>query len=191
MTNPHHASQRYAGPQPSGPPQPYGPPASWPTRPTRPGVNGFAVAALVLSVVGGILLSVVFAFVALSQVKRTGQRGRGLALASLAVSGLWVLVFGTLVVVAVLSGADRDDSGRISGAGDVSATALRPGDCVGWKAGVANAHCLQNRGDRDAVYLEVGSRRPETDACDYPDIDMVARQGEPFYRHRDGTPYPE
>ena len=66
---------------------------------------------------------------------------------------------------------------------------LRPGDCVGWKAGAANGHCLQNRSDRDAVYLEVGSRRPQTDACDYPDIDMVARAGEAFYRHRDGTPY--
>jgi uncharacterized cupin superfamily protein len=68
---------------------------------------------------------------------------------------------------------------------------LRPGECVGWKAGVANGHCLQNRSDRDAVYLEVGSRRPQTDACDYPDIDMVAGAQEPFYRHRDGTPYPE
>jgi uncharacterized cupin superfamily protein len=68
---------------------------------------------------------------------------------------------------------------------------LKAGDCVAWKAGVANGHCLQNRTDRDAVYLEIGSRRPETDACDYPDIDMVARPGEPFYRHRDGTPYPE
>lgn len=69
---------------------------------------------------------------------------------------------------------------------------LRAGDCAGWKAGEpAHAHCLQNHGDRDAVYLEIGSRRPETDACDYPDIDMVARPGEPFYRHRDGTPYPE
>jgi uncharacterized cupin superfamily protein len=68
---------------------------------------------------------------------------------------------------------------------------LRPGDCVGWKAGATNGHCLQNRSDRDAVYLEVGSRRPETDACDYPDIDMVAQPGEAFYRHRDGTPYPQ
>jgi uncharacterized cupin superfamily protein len=68
---------------------------------------------------------------------------------------------------------------------------LRPGDCCAWKAGVQNGHNLQNRSDRDAVYLEVGSRRPQTDACDYPDLDMVARPGEPFYRHRDGTPYPE
>jgi uncharacterized cupin superfamily protein len=68
---------------------------------------------------------------------------------------------------------------------------LQAGDCIGWKAGQTIGHCLQNRSDRVAVYLEVGSRRLETDACDYPDIDMVARPGEPFYRHRDGTPYPD
>jgi uncharacterized cupin superfamily protein len=68
---------------------------------------------------------------------------------------------------------------------------LRAGDCIGWKAGVANGHCLQNRSGREAVYLEIGSRRPETDGCDYPDIDMVVRPNEPFYRHRDGTPYPK
>jgi uncharacterized cupin superfamily protein len=69
---------------------------------------------------------------------------------------------------------------------------LRPGDCAGWKANdPEHAHVLQNRSDKDAVYLEIGTRRPATDACDYPDIDMVARPGESFYRHRDGTPYPE
>ncbi len=68
---------------------------------------------------------------------------------------------------------------------------LRAGDCAGWKAGVADGHCLQNRGGTVAVYLEIGSRRPESDACDYPDIDMIARPAEPFYRRRDGTPYPE
>lgn len=66
---------------------------------------------------------------------------------------------------------------------------LRAGDFIGWKAGETNGHCLQNRSERDAVYLEIGSRRPDVDACDYPDIDMIARPGEPFYRHRDGTPY--
>jgi uncharacterized cupin superfamily protein len=68
---------------------------------------------------------------------------------------------------------------------------LGPGDSMGWKAGVTNGHCLQNRSDRVAVYLEVGSRRPAEDACDYPDIDMIV--GPPSdapYRHRDGTPYP-
>ena len=68
---------------------------------------------------------------------------------------------------------------------------LRPGDCAGFKAGVSNGHHIQNRSDREAVLLEIGTRDPERDACDYPDIDMIARPGEDFYRHRDGTPYPE
>jgi len=68
---------------------------------------------------------------------------------------------------------------------------LRPGDCAGFAAGVPNGHHIQNRSDREAVLLEVGSRREAEDACDYPDIDMVARPGEEIYRHRDGTPYPE
>ncbi|HEV2530360.1 cupin domain-containing protein [Phenylobacterium sp.] len=68
---------------------------------------------------------------------------------------------------------------------------LRPGDACGWKAGVANGHHVQNRADRDAVYLEVGSRRPQTDGCDYPDIDMVSHPQGAHYRHHDGTPYPQ
>jgi len=72
---------------------------------------------------------------------------------------------------------------------DDGETILRAGDCAGFKAGVANGHHLQNRSDREAVLLEMGSRRPEADSCDYPDIDLVARAGEDFYRHRDGTPY--
>ena len=68
---------------------------------------------------------------------------------------------------------------------------LGPGDACAWKAGEPNGHCLQNRTDRDAVYLEVGSRRIGTDRCVYPDIDMVAEPQDPFYRRRDGTPYPQ
>jgi uncharacterized cupin superfamily protein len=74
---------------------------------------------------------------------------------------------------------------------DDGETVLRPGDCAGFKAGVANGHHLENRSDREAVLLEMGSRRPDQDTCTYADIDMVARAGEDFYRHRDGTPYPE
>jgi uncharacterized cupin superfamily protein len=74
---------------------------------------------------------------------------------------------------------------------DEGEAVLRPGDCAGFKAGVANGHHIQNRSDREAVLLEIGTRDPQNDACDYPDIDMIARPGEDFYRHRDGTPYPE
>jgi uncharacterized cupin superfamily protein len=61
---------------------------------------------------------------------------------------------------------------------DGGETVLKSGDCVGWKAGVANGHCLINRSSRDAVFLEVGTRAA-TETATYPDIDMM------FYR--DGT----
>ncbi len=66
---------------------------------------------------------------------------------------------------------------------------LRAGDCAGFKAGVPNGHHIQNRSDAEAVLLEVGSRQPEGDGCDYPDLDMILNPGDPTYRHRDGTPY--
>jgi len=65
---------------------------------------------------------------------------------------------------------------------------LRAGECAGFPAGVPNGHQLQNRSVRDAVVLEVGSRRPKEDGCDYPDIDLVVKPGE-GYRHRDGRLY--
>jgi uncharacterized cupin superfamily protein len=74
---------------------------------------------------------------------------------------------------------------------DAGETLLRAGDCAGFKAGDPNGHHLVNRSDRVARVLEVGTRNPVQDACDYPDIDMIARPDEDFYRHRDGTPYPK
>ena len=70
-------------------------------------------------------------------------------------------------------------------------TVLVARDCAGFKAGVANGHRIENRSDREAVLLEVGSRRPTEDACDYPDIDMILPKGADRYFHRDGTPYPK
>jgi len=66
---------------------------------------------------------------------------------------------------------------------------LRAGDCAGFPAGAPNGHHLQNRSDAEAVILEVGSRRPDEDGCDYPDIDLMVASGESGYRHKDGAPY--
>ncbi len=55
---------------------------------------------------------------------------------------------------------------------DDGETVLKPGDAVGWKAGVPNGHCLINRSDRDAVFVEVGTRKP-SEKVTYPDIDML------------------
>ena len=72
---------------------------------------------------------------------------------------------------------------------DAGETVLRAGDCAGFRADDANGHHLQNRGDREAVLLEVGGRRPERDAVDYPDIDLAIPEGTRAYHHKDGRPY--
>lgn len=68
-------------------------------------------------------------------------------------------------------------------------TVLRAGDSAGFKAGEPNGHHLVNRSGRAALVLEVGSRRPDADAVDYPDIDMVIPEGTRRYHHRDGRAY--
>jgi uncharacterized cupin superfamily protein len=71
---------------------------------------------------------------------------------------------------------------------DEGETILRAGDCAGFPSDVPNGHHLQNRSDRVAVILEIGTRRPDS-ACHYPDIDLDAPQGDVGYTRKDGTPY--
>ena len=73
---------------------------------------------------------------------------------------------------------------------DDGETVLRPGDAAGWKRGVPNGHCLINRTDRVAVYLEIGTRA-KAERAHYSDIDMQVERDEngARYTHKDGTPY--
>lgn len=73
---------------------------------------------------------------------------------------------------------------------DQGAETMRPGDVAGFKAGVENGHRIENRSDRLAVYLEVGSRRPEVDETYYSDEDLMVRHdadGRQMFMRRDGT----
>jgi hypothetical protein len=92
------------------PPQPYGgyTPAPYGTTPTgtplAPRTNTLAIVALVLSLtvsLGGIICG----HIALSQIKRTGEGGHGLALAGTIIgyvlTGFWVLYF-VIVIAAVI-----------------------------------------------------------------------------------------
>ena len=65
---------------------------------------------------------------------------------------------------------------------DEGETTLRPGDAAGFKAGVANGHHLVNRSDRDAVYLEIGSRRADERAR-YPDVDLAVARIDGAFRY--------
>ncbi|MGE5827137.1 MAG: DUF4190 domain-containing protein [Micromonosporaceae bacterium] len=127
---------QYAPPAPYGSPAPYpAPPGYYPTQPfppaaPKPGVNGFAVAALVLGICGGPLLSVIFGIIALRQIRRTGQQGRGMAIAGLVLSAVWVLAIAIGVAVALATGTTRDSTGQLTGSGRVAISDLEPGDCV-------------------------------------------------------------
>ena len=85
-------------PPPPGeaPPQGYAPLVAPPPYPGSQGTNGFAIASLVLGLVGVQVLAIVFGHIALAQIRRSGgaQGGRGLAIAG--------LVLGYVVLVAVL-----------------------------------------------------------------------------------------
>lgn len=69
---------------------------------------------------------------------------------------------------------------------------LTAGMVAGFKRGEALGHHLINRGESDAVYLEVGDRNP-ADVTFYPGLDLTTGPSEPdsrrFFKHLDGTPY--
>jgi uncharacterized cupin superfamily protein len=69
---------------------------------------------------------------------------------------------------------------------------LKTGDCAGFKAGVSNGHQLVNRSQRDAVYIEIGTRAA-AERAHYPDCDLVMERDARGMRflHRSGEPYPE
>ena len=73
---------------------------------------------------------------------------------------------------------------------DAGDEVLRAGEAAGFKAGVPDGHCLQNRSGADALVLEMGSRVAGNGAT-YSDIDMLAQpEGSPaMYTRKDGTPY--
>ncbi len=73
---------------------------------------------MIFGVLGGVLISVVCGIVGLNRAKK-GQGGRGMAIAGLVLSGLWILAIVALVIFLVIF--DK---------GTVSATDVKAGDCL-------------------------------------------------------------
>ena len=71
-------------------------------------------------------------------------------------------------------------------------TVLKAGDAAGFKANAPNGHHLVNKSDRDAVYLEIGTRSRH-ERVEYADVDMLVIRDEAGarYTHKDGKPYGE
>ena len=80
--------------------------------------------------------------------------------------------------------------GEVTLCEDDGETILRSGDAAAWKAGVANGHCLINRSNRDAVFIEVGSRAAR-ERAHYSDIDMNVERDDKgmHYTRKNGEPF--
>jgi hypothetical protein len=123
MSTPNPPWEDPRGAQPQGylsPPAYPAYPYPYPPPPTK--TNWWAVTSFVLGLIGVVVLSVVFGLVALSQAKR-GAGGRGLAIAGLVLSGLWVVPFVAIVVYGVTTGLTSDTD-------TVDADDIHVGDCL-------------------------------------------------------------
>ncbi len=123
-----NASPQYTSPQYTQYPQPgtYPPGAQW-AQPQK--TNGLAIAALIVSLAGIVtlgatgILGLIFGIVALRQISRSGDAGKGMAIAGIVVGSLMVIFFVFVVIgfaTAFMTGSVTSHSGSLG----ASATAF-------------------------------------------------------------------
>ncbi len=71
---------------------------------------------------------------------------------------------------------------------DAGETAMHPGDCAAWQAGVANGHRFVNRSAAPARFLIVGTKAT-TEVATYSDVDMQIHiaGGKARFTYHDGS----
>lgn len=73
--------------------------------PVQAPLSIISVVAFVLSLFGGSLISIILGAVGLSQVKKTGARGRGFAIAAIVIGSLSLISFIAIFAIAIASSA--------------------------------------------------------------------------------------
>lgn len=114
---PGSSTQGGYGQFPSYPSQqyPYGQPGSYPTADGRPPMNVLALVGFIMSLVGVSLVGIILGHVALPQIKRTGERGRGLAIAALVIGYLSIALSILGVILILKEFPDYFDVGTTGG----------------------------------------------------------------------------
>ena len=79
-------------PAPAPVPAPSAPAEKW---------NVLSIVGFVLSIIGFNIVAIVLGFIGLSQVKKTGERGRGLAIAAIIIGFVYIVIGIILTVVFV------------------------------------------------------------------------------------------
>ncbi|BBX40392.1 DUF4190 domain-containing protein [Mycobacterium simiae] len=103
-------------PGPSYPPPPGYPPPQGSIYPPAAGTNGMAIASLVCSLLGwicgvGPILGIIFGVLALGKIKETGQGGRGLAIAGIAIGSVLIVLLTIGGILRALGEFEHQDLG--------------------------------------------------------------------------------
>ncbi|MFH9178283.1 DUF4190 domain-containing protein [Streptomyces albogriseolus] len=160
---PYFPHQGAPGPAPYFPYGPYGP------RPPA-AVNGVAIAALVFGVLCFLpAVGLLLGLIALSQTKRRGERGKGMAIAGVTLSSLGLALW---TVALVTGGASAFWEGFRKGARSDSVLSLRTGDCFtspggleGWTTEALTVDCAdEHDGEVFALVAVPGSDFPGDDS---------------------------
>jgi hypothetical protein len=88
------------------------------------------VAGVIFGAIGACFLGIIFGIVALVQIRRSGEPGRGTAILGIVLSCLWLAGVGYAATHEDFLGPSRDANGAISSDGTLSTVSLRVGDCV-------------------------------------------------------------
>lgn len=101
----------------------------------RSGTNGWAIASFVLGLFSVCVLGIIFGIVALSKIRHVPQRGKGLAIAGICLSVVWIAGAIAFAAYESSTAAQRSNTGQIIQNGHLSVAGLRAGDCFQNAAG--------------------------------------------------------
>lgn len=117
---------------PTGQPDATLPPVPPDPTPT-PATNGLAIAALCCGLVGlfplAAIAAIVLGIVALIQLQRRIQRGRGMAIAGIVLGGLWLVGWVVFIIAVANDAPARDASGAVTQQSETFVDDLKAGDC--------------------------------------------------------------
>lgn len=172
------------GPRDLSPPS--GPPADAPAPPpsspyagsygSDTGTNGFAIAALVCGLAFFVplaaVLGIVFGIIALRQIAKTLQRGRGMAIAGIVSGSLVVLAWIGLLTFVVTAAPSLTSAGPTPTSGTAFVDELQPGDCFsGLTEGSTEPVTVHPCTDAHQAQLVASTTREEVD---FPGADETA-----------------
>lgn len=157
--NPQQPQQPQPQPQQQQPAPTAPPPSPAPTHPSQK-TNGMAIAAIICAFVIPIL-GFILALVALSQIKKTGEGGKGLAIASIIISIAVTIIVGALLLIlglATVASVQKNATSSTNSNSSTSSTNVSQYSSDEQKA-VQSAEAFLNdikNGDYNAAYNQMG-----------------------------------